>query len=320
MLEGRFGNEEVGEKRRFGDTCGTGWWGEVAEEGRVVRELGREARSSKTRQRGIPRESVRSGRVGKIGFPSSPLHPQEAEVQRLKEEKEALEKKLEVKGPSSEHISRSGQTYYYNAETKQSVWTRPPEDAQDRRATTHRISKWGLELLNRNKNEQGTRSQSELVTASSSTESSIGGCRAEERKPEAPVISGPLPVPSSPLQALASVYPSFSHEVGRIPQEKILTQVYPNPKTQIMPFGFSANNASVEMSRKERGGDGHALRGGGGHKQSERGGGGVQKERAVCASHPPPPQWTPEDELLKELVMKHGCCKWCVIAGGLPGR
>jgi hypothetical protein len=197
VLEGRFGNEKVGEKRRFGDTCGTGWWGEAAEEGPCGEGAG--ARGEKLKDK-TARDAERSSaerKSWKDGFPTSLLHPQKAEVQRLKEEKEALEKKLEGKGPWSEHISRSGQTYYYNAETKQSVWTRPPEDAQDRRATTHRISKWGLELLKRNKNEQGTRSQSELVTASS---------------------SGPPPVPFPPLQALASVYPSFSHVLGRIPQ------------------------------------------------------------------------------------------------------
>ncbi len=45
-----------------------------------------------------------------------------------------------------------------------------------------------------------------------------------ETRAEAPVTSGPLPVHSPPPHALPSVYPPYSHVVGRSPQEKIFTK------------------------------------------------------------------------------------------------
>jgi hypothetical protein len=69
VLEGRFGNEKVGERNvALGTHAALGGGARRQKRGRVVRELGREARSSKTRQRGMPREAVRRGRVGMMGF------------------------------------------------------------------------------------------------------------------------------------------------------------------------------------------------------------------------------------------------------------
>ena len=73
VLEGRFGNERVGEKRRFGDTCGNRWWGEAAEEGPCGEGAG--ARGEKLKDK-TARDSERvsaewKSRKDRVSFKSS---------------------------------------------------------------------------------------------------------------------------------------------------------------------------------------------------------------------------------------------------------